>query len=613
MIEKERRSIVLGEQIKHRYHYTGKLLTIQMGKLIFFMLFWSLFMYFILSNIYNRGLKLTLKLAGFSYLTAENIIPFLKKPDTICFILLFISTLILLIYIQFCMIITFFQQAEEKKQITYYSILTIGLKRALFIIKTGQINIILLSFLLWIVMNIVTIIGISLRIRIPNYFATAFFSLPYTKWSILAILIFLCLLGIYQYQTIFFTILTGFPNEQKRQWKTEKKQYSSILFSFIIWNLLLFCFLTLIYMLAIVSSAAVIIFLVDKNIVIAQFLSVYETINGIMIYIAEICCFAANMSFLFVSFIEQKGQQDIWQTEFFTETQLNSNYMLKRVIAVTLCIVVAAEVFYFYDWKRNGRQMIFNLEKVRVTCHRGNSQAAPENTIPALEEAIKEAGDYAEIDVQQTKDGVIVLMHDSNLKRTTGLNQYIWDVDFQQLQTLDAGSWFDSKFAHTKIPTLEETLEFCKGRINLNIEIKATKHSQELEKRVIDLIEEYDFLEQCVITSTSFETLKKVKEYKEEIKTGYIMAVAFGNFYDKEEIDFLSMRSSFVNQSVVRKAHSFGKEIHAWTVNSKKEMQRMKKIGVDNVITDRPIMARKVLYEEQSNRSLIQLINMVLG
>ncbi len=223
---------------------------------------------------------------------------------------------------------------------------------------------------------------------------------------------------------------------------------------------------------------------------------------------------------------------------------------------------------------------------------------APENTIPALEQAIAQAADYAEIDVRQTADGVVVLMHDLSLKRTCGLSKNVNQMTYQELQSLDAGAWFSPEYQGTKIPTLGEVIEFCKGSINLNIEIKTAGDTASLTEKVARLIEEHDFEKQCVISSTDYQALLAIKEQNRNLRTGFIMSMAYGNYYDKEGIDFFSIKSGFVTQSTVDRLHQRGQEIHVWTVNTRTELQRVRNMGVDNVITDDVLLARQVCFHD---------------
>ena len=118
--------------------------------------------------------------------------------------------------------------------------------------------------------------------------------------------------------------------------------------------------------------------------------------------------------------------------------------------------------------------------------------------------------------------------------------------------------------------------------------------------------------EQCVITSTNRFYLKRVKAVNPEIRTVYIISAAYGNFYSDEFIDLISIRSSFVTERMIESAHEAGKAVHAWTVNGRVEMERLKQLGVDDMITDRPVLAREILYGEEAKANLLEYLRLVL-
>ena len=101
---------------------------------------------------------------------------------------------------------------------------------------------------------------------------------------------------------------------------------------------------------------------------------------------------------------------------------------------------------------------------VIVVAHRAGAKVAPENTVAALEQAIRDGAPIAEIDVQQLSDGTLIVMHDSNFKRTTGEDICVWDAEADALKTLEVGSGFSAAYRGEQIPTLEEMLA-CAGKI----------------------------------------------------------------------------------------------------------------------------------------------------
>lgn len=283
-------------------------------------------------------------------------------------------------------------------------------------------------------------------------------------------------------------------------------------------------------------------------------------------------------------------------------------------VLTACCFTVAAlglnlsYVYSVFTGKANFRLALF--QNPTVMAHRGLSADAPENTLYAFSDAISVGADFIELDVQQTRDGVLVVMHDSNLKRTTGVNKDIWDVDYADIQNLDAGSWFDPAYANARIPTLEETLQFVDKRAKLNIEIKPTKHgSDTLEQDVAELITRYQYTDACYVTSFSYGSLKKVKEVNPEIRTGYLMSVAYGQFYSLKYADAFSLNKVFVTSQVVNAAHQQGKQIFAWTVNSMSEVRSLCNLHVDSIITDDPVMVQNVISRDSTGETLRSVLD----
>jgi len=234
------------------------------------------------------------------------------------------------------------------------------------------------------------------------------------------------------------------------------------------------------------------------------------------------------------------------------------------------------------------------IQPIEITAHRGSSMDAPENTISAINLAIQDKADYVEIDVQQTKDGKLVVLHDSNLQRVAGVAQNIWELDYEEVRQLDVGSWFDSKFAQQRVPCLEEVIQTAKGKIKLNIELKLNGHEQELAAQVVKLVDEQKFAQQCVISSADYHALLQVKEINPQIATGLIMTRASVKA-DEFKVDFYSVQPSVATIEFINQAHAQGKEIHVWTINELTQMETFLSRRVDNIITDTPKTLRGLL------------------
>ena len=229
-----------------------------------------------------------------------------------------------------------------------------------------------------------------------------------------------------------------------------------------------------------------------------------------------------------------------------------------------------------------------------VTAHRGASREAPENTLAALRMAQQAGADYAEIDVQHTKDRVIVLLHDADLMRMGGDPRRLESLTLEELATVDVGSKFDAMFAGERPPTLAQAIELVRGKMKLNIELKYNVPDPGLAPAVIEMLREKDFLDQAVITSLDYAALMQVKSIEPRLKTGHIVTASVGDVM-RTEADFLSLNSAKTSIARIRRAHAADKEVHVWTVNDPEAMLRMIESGVDNIITDRPALLVDVM------------------
>ena len=252
------------------------------------------------------------------------------------------------------------------------------------------------------------------------------------------------------------------------------------------------------------------------------------------------------------------------------------------------------------------------VRTMAVTAHRGASRNYPENTMAAFKGAKKLGAGWIELDVQQSRDGMIFVMHDTNFKRTTGVNKNTWEMDYKEISRLDAGSFFNSSFAGEKVPLLSEVIAFAKkNKIKLNIELKPSGHEREFEQKVADIIEAEDFYNNCVITSQVYEVLENVKAYNENIQTVYVMSLAYGDINQLKAADHFSIEATSITEKIVSDVHNAGKEIYAWTVNTEESINNMIILNVDNIITDDITLAKECIFLSKTGDVIAEYIKIV--
>ncbi|MCA9124529.1 MAG: glycerophosphodiester phosphodiesterase [Planctomycetaceae bacterium] len=246
-----------------------------------------------------------------------------------------------------------------------------------------------------------------------------------------------------------------------------------------------------------------------------------------------------------------------------------------------------------------GASAIHNVQlkdDVQITAHRGASGKAPENTLASVNQAIADRTDWVEVDVQESKDGVVVVAHDSDLKKVSGVDTKIWEATADELRSIDIGSYFDPRFADERVPTLAEVLDACRGRSKLNIELKYYGHDENLEQRVIELVEQHEMQGDIVLMSLEAKGIKKAKHLRPDWTMGLLTAVAVGDL-TRAEADFFAVNTKLATPTFIQAAHRKHKKVAVWTVNDPVTMSVMISRGVDNIITDYPELARRVLAE----------------
>ncbi|WP_455715880.1 glycerophosphodiester phosphodiesterase family protein [Anaerosporobacter sp.] len=559
-----------------------------------------------------------LRRSGYSYITTENLLSVVTSPLTGIMAIVLLILLAIFATIEVGALYSCFQHSRDCKKILARQMLFDGIVNTIRIFYLKKIIYLLYALFMVPMVNCLLIIFTIKIASIPSYIIKSLFHVKYIPLIAGIAIGVLFVITILLLFTSHFCIgeRKGFKASIRNSIRLVNKRKLRTAWYLLVWNGLIAGLLFLLYLVVMVIIAVSVVVFVKDSMVLAMFLSILDKVNLFVLLILGTIGVLSNMAIISAMYYRYKKEngEDVRLDALRTIENRETKTKAKQWLGVLISVVMIVNVIYFYNSFYNG---VFGVEDalspIKITSHRGNSISAPENTMYSIASAVEELADYAEIDVQETKDGVVVLLHDPSLKRTTGVNKYIWELTYDEVLELDAGSWFSEEFVDAKIPTLEEVLRYCKGKINLNIELKLNGHSQDLESKVVNLIELYGFERQCVITSANYESLVNVKKLNTDLKTGFIMSIVYGDFYDKKYIDFFSMKSSFITQRVVKEAHSRGKEIHAWTVNTKNEMDRLKNMGVDNIITDKPVKAREVLYSRVANQSIQDLIKRVVN
>lgn len=229
-----------------------------------------------------------------------------------------------------------------------------------------------------------------------------------------------------------------------------------------------------------------------------------------------------------------------------------------------------------------------------VAGHRGGKDGAPENTIPAFELAVQGDADVIETDLQLTADGVPVLMHDFMLDRTTDGTGPVWASTWEQVSKLDAGSWYDPSFAGTRVPRLDDLLDIVRPTAKrIILELKGSWTDAQVQP-VVDEIRSHQLEQRVMLAGFDIASLAAAQRTDPEIQRVVIthdvvgdpavLAATCGAVAIVTSKEFL-----LSDPGVVERIHDEGLGVLVYTLNSSKTWSEAIALGVDGIITDKPL------------------------
>lgn len=593
-------------------------LTAHWKPLILFEILWKLVTLLVVAPACAGLIQLAIHLAKLKYLTTSNLLQFLRSPWTILLLAVLLLLAALYTLFEIAAVCTCFRQSRfQKVRTTLGRMVRSGLQSVLHFFRGGGPFLVLHLLVLIPLMQFSATSGIFTAMGIPDFLAYYMTKKEFLLPIYVVAIILCCLLSVrWVFSSVLFTQnQCSYRSARATSVQLVRGRFWQTFFSVLVWNccyfaalLVFLCLITVVVLMVIRATGS-------NDLIMSQAMRILKLLIQIVLWSFSFFATPICMAHL-TALLEKRCVQmpEVVLPEPVPLSRSAKPFRRSTAVLTACCFTVAAlglnlsYVYSVFTGKANFRLALF--QNPTVMAHRGLSADAPENTLYAFSDAISVGADFIELDVQQTRDGVLVVMHDSNLKRTTGVNKDIWDVNYADIQNLDAGSWFDPAYANARIPTLEETLQFVDKRAKLNIEIKPTKHgSDTLEQDVAELITQYQYTDACYVTSFSYGSLKKVKEANPEIRTGYLMSVAYGQFYSLKYADAFSLNKVFVTSQVVNAAHQQGKQIFAWTVNSMSEVRSLCNLHVDSIITDDPVMVQNVISRDSTGETLRSVLD----
>ena len=595
-----------------------KILSINGKTLVGFEFVFKLVTVLIAMPLFLGMFDLLMKIRGYSYLTLENVASFLVHPIMLFFLLLIIILIAVYNLFDMATVLIILDQSYQEKKIRILDAVRLSARRCGKLFRSRNFLLLLLILLLVPFLNLGMASGLISTIQIPQ-FVLSYIRKNQTLLCLLGVvMVLLAVLLLRVIYSLHYSVLENIKLKEavKRSRQLGKRKHLKDFLSLAAVQI----GISAVYSLCVIVGIFLIVVIDHVLGRFALFSSLVSVaiwmFNTVLVVIFTAMSIPVSCTCISVLYYARKQEMREEINSLILNDEKQTEKGNRRLRAAVSLITVVAVVLgtIFISGLYRGRYNL-NVEYARtteVTAHRGASADYPENTMSAFVGAKELGADWIELDVHQTKDGEIIVIHDKNFKRTTGVNKNTWELTYEEVSQLDAGSYFGAEFQGERIPLLSEVIEFAKeNNIRLNIELKPTSHETDFEKHVIDIIMEYDFAENCVITSQIYRVMENVKAYNEEIETVYVMGLAYGNITKLTAADHFSIEAASVTGRLVSRVHGEGKELYAWTANTQAGIQRMIELNVDNIITDNISLAKDTIYAEKSSDLINEYVRML--
>lgn len=528
--------------------------------------------------------------SGYRYITLDNVFAFARHPGVVAYMIFAVLLIGILALFEVSTLVVISECSYKKIHIDVWSAMDTGFSYAKKLYLPRNILFLVLLLLFLPLINFATASGVVSTVAIPDFISD--YIAEHTPFFVAALAV-TVLLHIVLVNWIFcfhFFVLEdrGFIQSLKKSHQLMRGFRLKILFGIFLFQLAL----SILYLLLIVVGLPLVLSIGKIGALKGLAFAVGYTLMAVLLFLVNILGTPGVYAILTTCFHAAKEKHKRAERLFFPKKISskfavwiqNYNKLVKGLFAAALA---SCFIFSFMFTTGMINPNIEYLRQTEITAHRGASRYYPENTMAAFRGAKELGADWIELDVQQSKDGKIYVMHDSNFKRTCGVDANSWETEYEEIAAFDAGSFFSREFAGEKVPLLEEVIVYAKeNMIRLNIELKPTGHEKNFEKAVVDLVKANDFTDRCVLSSLNYSTLERIKAYDPDMPTLYVMALAYGDITQFQAADHFSVEATSVNKGLIRRAHNRGSEMFVWTVNSEDIMERMLDLNVDNLITD---------------------------
>ena len=328
---------------------------------------------------------------------------------------------------------------------------------------------------------------------------------------------------------------------------------------------------------------------------ISRFLTIFFVLAGVIISLLTDLfgtpLYLLKMTQLYYSY--RQGSEYAYKEK---ERENRDRYK-KAAIAAVIAVIAAVFIIDFNFDK------MFPLEtNVKVIAHRAGGIEGPENTISGLEAAQKAGAYGSEIDIQRTKDGAYVILHDGTFKRVAGVKKKPSEMTLDEIKELSVDG--------EPVPVFEDMLAACKGRTVLFTELKGKSADRKMADDAVKLIHEYQMEDECVLISLKYDVIDYIESTYPDIQTGFLTFASFGKTASLN-CDYLGLEEESATTDAINSIHTEGKQALVWTPNEKGSQKQFLCSQADGIITDKVSQAIGISEQMLSRSDLDRMVDKI--
>ncbi len=556
-----------------------------------------------------------LKSKGISVISNNDLSRFILSFQGVLFIILVVIVLFLSVIIELFGFINISHQViNNRQESSYVNILKYNTKTFFKNFDIGTFILLLYIVILIPVSGIGMSVSLFKKVRIPNFIMTGIFENKLFAFLYLLLLLTMILISIGLFFSFHFVLLNDQKPLQamKNSIKLIVKNYKKIIVDFIkpiiIINLLIVAL--------IVISIMIVYFIVftlniNKGSNRIILMAIYY-LKNFMIIFSTLMIFPLEM-FIFTKIFyfytsKTEGFTNVKDKQIFLEAKTKVNLMDKTIkrkktlafvsLLIVSLISIPSGIFF--------KELFMQQYRISIIGHRGGGGVSiPENSLASIKKSIEYQIDYVEVDVQRTKDDKYIINHDSTFKRMAGVDLSSSDMTLEEIKKLSIGNKYPG-YENEKVPTLEETLDLCKNRIGIYLELKGSTADKKMADDVIKKIKEYNMVDKVVLVSLDYDLIKYISKNYNDIQTGFIYFLSIGDVGDFKA-DNIILEEDAATKKSLNQISAASKKSIVWTVNDATAMEKYLEKEIDGIITDDPSTLKSIvdLYLSQNEAERI--------